>query len=165
MVTRERLIEQSVQEFVKDVLFNERNYPSAQIEVLDSFPYSFFDGEPLKKNYLAAGYDFDDQGIQAEIGSDLTTRNYTIEWFVFGRSKEWGRNLAHAIKFALETNVKVIPLLDVTQAGQPQIDALVVKGVTASRILVPEPEPAHEFVYHTVVTVEDTYSPSLQGWV
>lgn len=146
------------------MLFNQQGYPSAKIEILDAFPFDRFEGK-LSKNYLAAGYDFDDQGTPAEIGSDLTNRIYTIEWFVFGLSHEWGRNIAHAVKFALETNNKLIPLLNVTAPQPwPQIDTLEVVGVTSSKLLVPDPEPSQENVFHTVVRVQDTYSPSLQGW-
>lgn len=162
MVTRERLIEQSVQEWVKDVLFNQQGYPEATIEMLDAFPFNRFTGE-LDKNYVAAGFDFDDQGTQAEVGSDLTTRVYTIEWYTFGISKEWGRNIGHAIKFALETE-KAIPLLNITEENWPEIDSMPMVGVTCKHLDVADPEPSQEHVYHTVVRVQDTYSPSLQGW-
>lgn len=161
MVTREQLIEQSVQTYVREQLFDVRGYPEAQIEIMDAFPTDRFDG-PLDKNYLAAGYGFDDQGTQAELGSDLTVRTYSIEWFVFATTQTWGRNLAHAIKFALETD-KIIPLLDISQAAQPRVGTLVVLGVTAEEVPVPDPEPAEENLWRTAVRVEDTYYPS-ESW-
>lgn len=162
MVTREQLIEQSVQEYAKDQLFDVQNQPEAQIEILDAFPNDKFEGV-LEKNYLAAGFNFDDQGTQAELGSDLTRRVYTIEWFVFGKTSTWGKNLSHGLKFALEDD-KVIPLLDVTQDGNPQIDALEVLGVTCEHVPIPEPQPWEENVWRVAIQVQDEYFPSA-AWV
>lgn len=161
MVTREQLVEQSVEEWVKTQLFDVRGYPEPQIEVLDEFPFDTFEG-PLEKNYLAAGFNFDDQGQQAELGSDLTKRMYTIEWYVFGLDATWAQNIAHAVKFALETD-KIIPLLNVSVAGKPQIDSLEVFGVQAEKVQVPQPEPSEKHVYRVAVRVQDEYFPS-QAW-
>lgn len=161
MVTREQLVEQSTQEYIKDQLFNVRGYPTAQIEVLDAFPYDTFEG-PLDKSYVAAGFNFDDQGRQGELGSDLTVRTYTIEWYVFGKSETWAKNLSHAIKFALEQD-RIIPLLDVSEVAKPQIDAMPMVGVSAEKVMVPNPEPSQEHVYRVSCQVEDTYRPS-EAW-
>lgn len=160
MVTREQLIEQSTQEFVKNALFIERGYPSAKIEVMDAFPKDRFEG-PLTKNYIAAGYGFDDQGQNIEMGSDVTRRVYTVEWFVFAMTSTWGRNLAHAIKFALEVDAS-IPLLNITEPEPwPTIDRLVVLGVNSEEVPVADPTPAEENMWRTVVRLEDIYVPAL----
>ena len=160
MVTREQLIEQSVQEFVKNALFNVHGYPSAKIEIMDAFPKDRFEG-PLDKNYIAAGFGFDDQGQNVEMGSDLTRRVYSIEWFVFAMTATWGRNLAHALKFALEQD-HTIPLLNVTEPTPwPVIDRLVVLGVNAEEVPVPDPTPAEENMWRTAVRLEDEYVPAL----
>lgn len=158
MVTREQLIEQSCQEFVKTALFTTHGYPASKIEILDAFPKDRFEG-PLEKNYLAAGYGFDDQGQNVEMGSDLTRRVYTIEWYVFATTSTWGRNLAHAVKFALETD-QTIPLLNITEPGWPEIDRLMVLGVNAEEVPMPDPNPAEENVWRVVVRVEDEYFPA-----
>lgn len=157
MVTREQLIEQSIQKFVRDGLFDDHGYPSSQVEIMEAFPKSRFEG-PLDKNYLAAGFGFDDQGQNVEMGSDLTRRVYTVEWFVFAKTATWGRNLAHAVKFVLEAG-QTIPLLNVTEDGWPEIDRLVVLGCNAEEVPVPDPTPAEENLWRTVVRVEDVYFP------
>lgn len=161
MVTREQLIQQSVQEYAKDRIFNVQGQPTSKIDVMDSFADTEFEG-PLTKNILTAGFNFDDQGTQGELGSDLTRRVYTIEWFVFAISATWGENLAHGLKFALEDD-KVIPLLNVTEDGNPQIDALEVIGVSAETVPVPEPQPWEDHVYRVVIQVQDEYFPG-QAW-
>jgi hypothetical protein len=72
---------------------------------------------PLEKNYLALGFNFDDGGQQAELGSDLVTRRYVIEVWVIGLSGAEGRNLANAVRDSRETD-GLLPLRDVT-APQP----------------------------------------------
>lgn len=162
MVTREQLIEQSVQTFVRKALFDDHGYPNSKIEIMESFPSSRFQG-PLDKNYLAAGFNFDDPGQKIELGSKLTQRVYTIEWFVWGLSDTWGRNLAHAVKFALEEG-DAIPLLDITEPEPwPEIDRLIVLGVNSEDVPIPDPTPAEEHLWRTVVRVEDQYFPE-QAW-
>lgn len=159
MITREDLVEQSVQEYVKNKLFNERSYDQNLVEVLDAFPYDRFNG-PLDKNYVAMGFNFDDDGRQAELGSDLKTRLYTLEFFVFGMTQVWGRNLANVIKFAAD-NEGVIPLLDLNDIDKPQIDSLVVDGTRAERQPIQNPAPHERHVWITFVIVEDTYRAAL----
>lgn len=160
MISREDMVEQSVQEYVKDKLFSApRNYSTDLVEMLDAFPYNRFDG-PLDKNYVALGFNFDDAGRQAELGSDLKTRLYTIEFFVFGITEVWSRNLANVIKFAAD-NEGIIPLLDLNQISKPQIDSLVVDNTRAERQPIAEPAPHERHVWITWVVVEDTYNARL----
>lgn len=159
MITREQMIEQSVQDYVRRELFDERNYPEEQVELLDAFPHNRFEG-PLDKNYIALGFNFDDPGRQAEMGSDLTIRNYTLEFFVFGLTPVWGRNLAHTLKFGIE-NEGIIPLLDIGEIGKPQIDSLVVDAVRAEHQPISDPAPHEENIWITFVVVEDTYHARL----
>lgn len=164
-ITREDYVEQSVQTYAKRQLFDVRSYPEDQIEFLDSFDDNMFDGaEEPRKNYVAAGYDFDDDGRQAELGSDLIRRQYTFEFFVIGLSSVWAKNLAQAIKFAIEQD-GIIPLLDIADAASapdwPQIDALVLVGVSANRVVVNDPAPWQRHIWVTRVRVEDTYNARL----
>jgi hypothetical protein len=159
VITREQIVTQSVQDYVRGQLFDVRNYPEEQVQLLDSFPY---DGlpQPLDRNYVASGFNFDDPGVQAELGSDLKTRVYTLEFFIFGQTAVWASNLAHAIKFAAD-NDGVIPLLDISDLNKPQIDVLVVEGTRAERQVIQDPAPHERFVWVTSVVVEDTYHARL----
>lgn len=154
-INRETLIVQSTQDYVREQLFDVKSYPEDQIVLLDSFPHNRFDG-PLDKNYIAFGFNFDDEGRQAELGSDLKTRTYTLEFFTFGLNSIWGSNLANAIKFAADTD-GVIPLLDYGQIAKPEIDRLIVTGTRAEQQVIPEPAPYEENVWVTWVNVEDCY--------
>lgn len=154
-ITREDIINQSMQEYVRQQIFNVRNYPQDQIEILNAYPHNRFEGR-LDKNYIAVGFDYDDEGRAGEVGSDLTIREYSIELFIFGISPVWGRNLANAVKFSLDKE-KVLPLLDISQIGKPHFDNLPILGVSAAHQIVPKPQPFEENVWVVSSRVEDTY--------
>lgn len=159
MITREDLITQSVYDYVKRQVFDVRGYPASQVELRESFVYQL-DEETFDRNIICAGFDFDDEGRQAEMGSDLKTRVYTIELWVFGLTDTYARNLANAIKFAVDVE-GTIPLMDISQDPPVEIDKLIVEGVNADRQIIPDPEPWQRFVWTTTVQVEDTYHAAL----
>lgn len=159
MITREDLIQQSVFNFVNEQIFAVRGYPADQVDVRESFLYELNE-ERLTKNIVCAGFDFDDQGEQAELGSDLKRRLYTIEFWVFGLTDTYARNLANAIKFALDVQ-GTIPLMDLTQAPPIEMDRLIVAGVNSDRQVIVDPEPWQRFAWTTTVRLEDLYFASL----
>lgn len=161
MITREAYVEQSVQDFVRHQLFDVRGYPEEQVELLDAFPYERMEREKqLDKNYVACGFNFDDQGVQAELGSDLKTRRYTLEFFVFGLTARWGTTLANAVKFAADME-QTIPLLDVEDPTRPEFDRLVVLGTRSEHQPIHNPPPWQRHVWVTYVQVEDVYRAAL----
>lgn len=155
-ITRENFVTQSVKEFLSDVLFNQKGYKADSVEILDSYPHTLFADKPLDKTYIAVGFNFDDDGRQAEMGSTLKRRLYTIQFFVFGLTPHWAENVANAVKFTLESD-GIIPLLDITQPDKPQADALVVAGVSAEHQPVNNPQPWQENIWTVHLRVEDTY--------
>lgn len=157
-ITRESYVSRSVDTYLIRLLA-ERGYTDDVIEFLESFPHDRFDETPLTKTYVAIGYNFDDGGKDAEMGSNLKHRLYTIEFFVIGQSHTWAKNVAQAVKFTLE-NDKTIPLLDITQPSLPAIDALVLASVSAEHQPVPSPKPWQEHIWTVHARVEDTYVPS-----
>jgi hypothetical protein len=156
VVTREDLIAQSVFDYAKEGL-RARGYDEGRVAFIEAWSQI---AEPLEKNYVATGFDFDDEGEQAEMGSDLKRRLYTIQFFVFGQTLTLSRNIANALKFVLERE-GTIPLLQVDQAGRPEIDKLILDGVSAERQVVPDPQPWQRFVYTTTLRVEDCYFAAL----
>lgn len=157
-ITREDLVTQSVTDVVRAGLAD-RGYPADRYELLDSFTY-----EPnlvLEKNLICLGFNFDDGGEQAECGSDLKRRLYTIHFFVLGLSRTEARNLANAIKFILDVDT-LVPLKDVSQAGAPEIDEplIVMSASTQDEPPPASPEPWQQFVWSTLIRVEDYYSAS-----
>ena len=158
MISREDCVEQSVFDYAKDAIRG-RGYPESQVELLESFPYRMSDAQ-FTRTLVAAGFNFDDDGKPAELGSDLKVRQYHVQFFVFGMTATYGRNLANVLKFAMERDGQ-IPLKNVAVDGDPVIDYLEVLGVSAERQIVPDPEPWQEFVWTTTLRVEDVYSAGL----
>jgi hypothetical protein len=153
-VTREDYVTRSVIEYLKDLLV-EKGYDDDVIELLDEFPHGRFEGV-LDKTYIAAGFNFDDTGKQAELGSTVKRRLYTTEFFIFGKNRTWGKNVAQAVKFCLE-NDQIIPLLDISDKALPQIDALPVIGVMAQHQAINQPAPWQENIWTVHCQIEDTY--------
>lgn len=155
MISREQLVTQSVEDYVRAAL-TARGYDGL-VDFADEFPYTL--EEPPRRPLIAAGFDFDDAGEQAEMGSDLTLRTYGLEWFIFDSSGDRARNVAHIIKFALEADGQ-IPLNDYGQAGTPVIGYLQVDGSSAARQPYADPEPWQENAWQTTVRVIDEYYAS-----
>lgn len=159
MISREDLVEQSATDYLRAAIFGERGYGEDQVEFLEAFSGELHE-HTLSKNYIAIGFNFDDEGEQAELGTDLMRRLYTIQFLVFGQTNTWARNLANVAKFALERD-RVIPLKDISLPEAPVIDALEVVGASAHRQVVANPEPWQQFVWATHLTLEDVYNAAL----
>lgn len=156
MVDRETCIEQSVAEYVKTEL-QTRGYAS-DYSLVDAWPQELV---KLETNLVSIGFTFDSDGEQAECGSDLKRKVYNIEFYVFGLTNTFARNLANQIKFACDKD-GTIPLLDVSQPTPwPEMDRLIVLGVIAHNDPIPQPQPWQEFVWRVRAQVEDTYYASL----
>lgn len=155
MISREDCIEQSVTDYARNQIFVVRGYPADQVEMLEEFPYTR-DSNDLDKNLIAVGFSFDDDGECAEMGSSLTRRVYTIQFWVFGLTNTYARNLANQLKFGLDVD-GCIPLMDVAQIPPVPIDSLIVNGVSAERQIIQDPAPWQEFVWTVHVKLEDLY--------
>lgn len=160
MVPREEKIEQSIQRYVRGMLFDRFHYPADQVELLNFFPTNRF-SKALDKTYVATGFNFDDGGQSGEMGSDLVHRVYTIELWVFGHSPVWGRNVANATKAALEQE-STLPLLDFG-GDESEIDRLTIppRGLRSRQVSVREPRPWEENVFVVTVNIEDYYNAEL----
>lgn len=154
-ITREEFVEQSVTDWLREQIFTVRQYPPERVELLDAFTEDRFEG-PLDKNYLAMGFNFDDGGTPAELGSDLLRRRYTIEVWVIGVNAAEGRNLANAVRDSMEFE-GTVPLRDLTQPARPVIDYLLVDPVRAARQPVAEPKPWEEFLWIVTIPILDEY--------
>lgn len=157
MISREQIVVQSVESYVRDLL-DSKGYTAAKVELIDSF--DGIRGRKLDKTYVAAGFNFDTGGEGAEMGSDLTRRQYTIEFFIFGQTLTWARNVSSVLKFGLQAEgTDTLPLLNLETGAV--VDYLEVDGATTERQPIPEPEPWQEFVYTCHLKVTDTYYASL----
>lgn len=155
-LTREDFVTQSVEEYLKARLAERGYKKDDQFVLLDSWTGGAI--TPFSKNHIAAGYDFDDGGKAAELGSSLVRRLYTIEFIVLGISALWGRNLAQGLKFSLEFD-GMIPIADITQPHPHPLtqEALDVTSVSAQRVPVKDPADWERNVWTVSLKVEDTY--------
>lgn len=161
MLTREDQVEQSVTDFVR-AGFVALGYGDDKVAVRDSFPGADERSRELLLTTVAVGFNFDDGGTHVELGSDLTLRIYTIEFWTFGISPTYGRNVANVIRAIIEQGGYLIPLKAIEQAGAPVIDQLIIqdeRGISVTRQLARDPRPWDRFVFTTTVKVEDTYMP------
>jgi hypothetical protein len=159
-VSRYTKIEQSLQTYVKDQLFNVQGIGADQVAVEDAFEYERFEAG-LDKTYVAAGFNFDDGGEQAECGSSLRRYVHSIEFYVFADSPQMGEQVAEIIKQAVIRD-EVIALHDYGATGAPIIDYLEILprgGARAERIPVRDPRPWEENIYRTTVKVVDEWYP------
>lgn len=157
-LTREQYVTESVWDFLRANL-TAAGYKTDNVTVIAEFPHKRFEENPLDKTYVTAGFNFDDTGKPAEMGSNLKLRMYTIEFFVFGTTPTWAKNVTGAVKFSLERD-GVIPLLDIADPTRPQMDALVVAGVSSQEEEAHNPLPWQENVWTVRLRVEDTYLPA-----
>lgn len=161
MIDRQSMIEQSVTDFVKAGLLA-RGYETPQhFEIVEAFPYTASPegGVEISRNWIAVGFNSDTDGEAAEMGSALWRRPYIFEFFIFGTSNTFSRNLAQQVKFILEG--EWVPLKDLSALGTPEIDQVEVVAATADRQIVPDPLPFQEFVWTTSCTIEDVYDAAL----
>lgn len=163
MITREDLVEQSATDFIRQGLVT-LGYPPEKVNVREMFPTLDERATEMEVTQLAVGFNFDDGGEYIELGSDLTKRVYTIEYWTFGLTPEYGKNVAHVIRAIIERNGRLIPLKDIRQDGDPVIDQLIVqerRGIVVQRqIPQGESRPWDQNVWTTIVKVEDIYYPS-----
>lgn len=157
-ITREDYVTQSVAIFLQSLL-ESKGFGSDVVELVNSFDTERFKEQPMKKTFVAVGFNFDDGGKEGELGSTLKRRLYTIEFFIIGKSDTWGKNVAQAVKFSLERD-GTIPLLDITQASKPEIDRLIVISASAEHQPIAKPEPWQENIWTVHLRAEDFYDPS-----
>lgn len=154
MISREQLVTDSVVAYAVAQLAVRGYTRDVDYVLSDRFPGV---GTTLTLPIVAVGFNFDDEGRAAEMGSDLRVRLYTIEFWVFGTTNTWASNLANHVKFDLERD-GAVPLRD--ENGNA-VDHLELDGVSSQREEVVDPEPWQEYVYTTVAKVEDVYSAGL----
>lgn len=157
-VNRERKVEESVQIYAKAALVA-KGWTEGRLGFMEVFPYDSFDGDLAAKSFLAWGFNFDDEGSAAEMGSDLLTRVYTLEFFVFGKDEDAAKAIANDLKFSIDTD-SVIPVLDIGEPNPAEVGSMLVAGVKAAKVLVDDPKPFQEHVWLTTARVEDEYFSS-----
>lgn len=163
MIDRETIIERSVDAYLRAQLFGVRNYPQDKVVILDAFPTSTRMNQPLDRNYIAIGWSTDDGGVQAELGTSLKRHRFTFDFYVFGLSRVWGRNLASVIRYSLESDQSINLLDPADPTGETVLGNVIVDYVSAQQATVPDPRPWQENAWIVRLRVEDYYSSAAGG--
>jgi hypothetical protein len=162
VIPREQMVEQSVTDYARDAL--SARYAQDEVLIVDSYDEHVREGQLDRFVIVAAGFNFDDGGAPAEVGSDVRTMEHVVEFFVFGRTATWAQNVARSLQGILMGAGFTIPLRDYEDADAPEIDKLIVgddPGPRAQQEVVPEPEPWQQHVWTVRVRVQDTYDAAL----
>lgn len=160
MIDRETIIEESIEKYLSAQLFDVRGYPHERVVMLDAYPDNDRMSQPLDRNYIAIGWGADDGGRLAELGSAARTRKFTFDFYIFGISRVWARNLAAVIRYALESD-GIINLIDPTSSdvmGYVDVDF-----AASQQVIDPVPRPWQENHWVTRLRVIDSYYLSAGG--
>lgn len=159
-LTREDMIIQSVEDMLRDHLFSDLQLPTTEVILKDAFDYEHFDEQPLDKNYVCLGFNFDDGGKRAEMGSNLMIKVHHIEVWVFAQTPALGQNIAAQVQQAWAMENFLVPLKDYAQDGDPVVDFLIVEdapGPRSARQPHPDPRPWQQNAWTVTARVTDEY--------
>lgn len=168
-ILREELVAQSVFKAVADglpdygytlLLPDGSNEAPGIIHMREQFPTPDERNGELSMMTLAFGFNVDDGGRPAELGSDLTEMRHTLTAWVFGLEENAARRLATAVRTIAFRNDMVLPLYDFNQDGNPQIDALVVDNAPTKHEVNNSPRPWDQYVWTCAISVTDWFYPS-----
>lgn len=164
MIIREELLEYSILQAIREGLptygFNLTDGdPDQNLILREAFPTPEERAADLKMTTLAFGFNLDDGGRPAELGSTLTTYTHTIMAWTFALEPRFGRRLAHSIKHVMLGGDGTIDLLDFNQPEDPAIDSLEILKAQVQHQANPSPRPWDQFVWTTAISVRDTYYP------
>jgi hypothetical protein len=133
--------------------------PDANVWVREAFPTPEERSQELTITTVAFGFNIDDGGEAAELGSNLTRYVHTLVAWVFALEPRFGRRLAHTLKNITRRNLDLIPLLDFNQTAEPQVAALNVMRTQVRHEVNNSPRPWDQYVWTCAVAVSDTYYP------
>jgi hypothetical protein len=164
---REELVELSVMRCITTglpdygyVLANgEVPQESANLLVREAFPNPEERGQELLITTVAFGFNIDDGGELAELGTNLTRYTHTLMCWTFGLEPRFARRVAHTIKNIARRNLDHIPLLDFNQEDAPEIDVLNVIQSQVRHEVNNSPRPWDQYVFTTALAVRDYAYP------
>lgn len=161
MIIREELMEYSILQLLREKLPGfgfTLTGEGKDLLIREAFPTPEERTKELKETTLAFGFNIDDGGKPAELGSNLTTYMHTIMCWTFGLEPRFARHVAHAIKHIVWGG-ETLPLIDFNQEGDPVIDQLVVHKAQVQHQVNVSPRPWDQYVWTTALNISDTYYP------
>ncbi len=129
------------------------------IELREAFPTPEERQKELTLTTVAFGFNIDDGGKPAELGSALREYTHTLMVWTFAIEPRFGRKVAHAIKHVFTGGDCSVALLDFNQDENPQIDACMVLKAQVQHQVNNSPRPWDQYVWTTSVTVRDYFTP------
>lgn len=132
---------------------------TADVFVREAFPTAEERNGELTVTTLAFGFNIDDGGEPAELGSTLTKYVHTLVCWTFATEPQFGRRLANVIKDVVRRSYDQIPLLDFDQDDDPQIDSMIVMKAQARHEVNVSPRPWDRYVWTTAISVRDVAYP------
>jgi hypothetical protein len=164
-ILREELVELSVMRAITAGLpdFGYTLSGSDQdVKVREAFPTATERGEELTMTTLAFGFNSDDGGEQAELGSNLTRQESTLVCWVFALEPAFGRRLGFSVKHIARRYGDSIPLYDFNETPDdpPKIDTLQVLRVQTRHEVNNSVRPWDRYVWTTAIVVRDIYYPT-----
>lgn len=162
VIIREELLEYSVLQRIREGLpaFGFTLTGEGQdLDIREAFPTPEERAAELKVTTLAFGFNIDDGGKPAELGSSLTEYTHTIMCWVFGLEPRFTRRAAHSIKHIMRGGDGTLPLIDFNQAENPAIDNLIVLKAQVQHQVNQSPRPWDQYVWTTAINVQDIFYP------
>src|SRR5437763_13358719 len=158
---REELVELSVLRAIRKglpdygyVLANgSTNANGGNIWVREAFPTPEERTQELTVTTLAFGFNIDDGGEPAELGSNLTRYVHTLICWTFALEPRYGRRVAHTVKNIARRNLDLLPLYDFNRDNGPQIDSLNVMKTQVRHEVNNSPRPWDQYVWTTSLSV------------
>jgi hypothetical protein len=161
MILREDMVELSILRKIKQGLpaFGYILAPEAgaTLEVKEAFPTPEERTKELTITTLAFGFNIDDGGREAELGSTLTEYRHTLMAWIFGLEPRFARQVAQSIKHILRDSDDSVPLLNFEEEGEPQIDTLRIDKVQVQHQANSSQRPWDQYVWTSTAVVCDTY--------
>lgn len=160
---REELVELSVLRHIRlglpDYGYVLSPDPDANVVVREAFPSPEERTQELTLTTLAFGFNIDDGGEPAEMGSNLTRYVHTLICWTFALDPRFGRRVAHTVKNIVRRNLDIIPLIDFNQDTEPAIDTLNVMRTQVRHEVNNSPRPWDQYVWTTAIAVRDIAFP------
>ena len=137
------------------------------VNVRSAFPTPTERETELTMTTLAFGFNIDDGGEAAEMGSTLTRYVHTLMCWVFATSPEFGERLAHVLAHIVRRSGNsgdAIPIYDFNQPpGEnglpPQIDTDIVMRAQVSHQVNNSVRPWDRYVWTCGISVQDIAYP------
>lgn len=140
--------------------------PAPNVVVRQAFPTPDERAEELAATTLAFGFNVDDGGEPAEMGTTLTHYVHTLTAWVFALEPRFGRKVAYALQHIARRGggtynllPDTLPLLDFNADSQnpPPLDPLLVFKAQVQHQGNQSPRPWDRYVWTCSIVVRDTY--------